>query len=82
LSTGRRMAGESTLVTGFKIELNDRRAWCENHVLHQVTVSWERSDERPNELITEGFLPLHKHAWNLKYYIICVIGQNEILVRS
>jgi len=40
-------------------KFDDDRAWSMNHVLHSVAVSWERGDERPNELIENGFLPLH-----------------------
>src|SRR5262245_20579205 len=76
------MAGERTLVSGFEAEFNDDHTWCEHHVLHQVVVSREGSDKWPNELIADGFLPLHEHAGNLKHHIFRVVGHNAILVRS
>jgi hypothetical protein len=76
------MPCEWTLVSGFKIKLNDRHAWCENHVLDKMTVSREGSDERPHELIAEGFLSLHQRARNLKDHIVSVVRQNAILVHS
>jgi hypothetical protein len=76
------MAGEWTLVFGFKSEFNDDHTWSENHVLHKVAVSRERSDKWPNELLADGFLPLHERARKLKRHIFRVVRHNAILVRS
>src|SRR6185369_12791861 len=67
--TGRSVTGEWPLVVGFKTEFNCNHPRPEDHVLHEVVVSRERSDKRTSELITDGFIPLHEHARNLKHHI-------------
>jgi len=76
------MAGEWTLMLGFKTKFNDDHTWSEHHVLHKVAVSGERSDKWPSELLADGVLPLHKQAWNLQHYIVRVVRHHAILVRS
>jgi len=41
-------------VFGFKSKLNDRNVSSKNYVLHEVAISGESSDERPNELLANG----------------------------
>ena len=76
------MACERARVLGFKTKFNGDHAWSANHVLHNVAVSRERSDKRPNELIADSFLSLHDRARNLKHHIFRVVRHNAILVRS
>src|SRR5262245_35378877 len=76
------MAGEWTLMLGFKTKFNGDHTWSENHVLHDVVVSRERCDKWASELIADGFLPLHEQARNLKHHIFRVVGHNVILVGS
>src|SRR5262249_15770589 len=81
-STGRCMAGEWTLMLGFKTKFNNDHTWSENHVLHKVAVSRGRNDKLPSELLPEGLPPLHKPSPNLRHYIFRVVRHNAILVRS
>src|SRR5262249_61124888 len=60
-----RMAGEWTLMLGFKTEFNVDHTWSENHVFHDVAVFRKSSGKRDSELIADGFLPLHEQARNL-----------------
>jgi hypothetical protein len=76
------MAGEWPQVLGFKTKFNDDHTWSQNHVPYKVAVSRECTDKWPNELIADGFLPLHERLGNLKHHIFRVVGHNAILVRS
>src|SRR5215813_13789071 len=76
------MAGEWTFVLGLKAEFNIDHPWSEDHVLHHVAVSRERSDKWDSELIADGCFPLHKQARNLKHHVFCVVRHNPIEVGS
>src|SRR5215813_2710281 len=76
------MAGEWTLMLGFKNKFNVDHSRSENHAFYNVVVSGERSGKWHSELIADGFLPLHDQARNLKHYIFRVVRHNAIQVRS
>src|SRR5262245_51365297 len=76
------MAGEWPLVLGFKTEFNDNDTWSENHLLHKVGVSRERSDKRPRELIADSLLPLHEETRNVKHDIFRIVRHDAIFVGS
>src|SRR5262249_42428393 len=81
-STGRRMTGEWTLMLGFKTEFNVYHPRSENHFLHEVAVSRERSGKWPGELIADSFLPFHEQARHLQHYIFRIVRHNPIEVGS
>src|SRR5215475_9569486 len=76
------MASERTLVFGFESKLNDCSVSFENYVLHEVAISREGSDERPNELLANGRFPLHQAARNLNRHIVRVVGHDVVLIPS
>src|SRR5262249_56576119 len=76
------MAGEWTLVFGLKGKLNDGSVSFENYVLHEVAISREGSDERPNELLANGRFPLHEDARDLNRHIVRVVGHDTDFIRS
>src|SRR5262249_54557643 len=81
-STGRRMAGEWTLMLGFKNKFNVDHTRSENHAFYDVPVSRERSGKWHSELVADGVLPFHEQTRNLKHYIFRVVRHNAIQVRS
>src|SRR5262245_51778361 len=76
------MAGEWTLVFGFKTKFNVDHTLSENHFCYDVAVSRKRSGKWHSELIADGVLPLHEQARNLKHYVFCVVRHNPIEVGS
>src|SRR5262249_55067823 len=79
-STGRRMACEGALVKGFKTPFNNHHTGSEDHILHNVAVSRERSDKWPDELLADGFASFHASAGDLKHYIFRIVRHDEVHV--
>ena len=76
------MPRELSLMVGFKTPFNDDQTWSVSYVPHDVPVSRKRRDKRPNELIADGFLPLHERARNLKHHVFRVVRHNPVEVGS
>src|SRR5262245_45872652 len=78
---GCRTTLEWTLVFGLETDLDHRDVSSENHVLHDVTISREADDERPNELLAKGRFPLHEAAGNLNGHIVRVVRHDVVYIR-
>src|SRR5262249_38799400 len=76
------MAGERTVVLGFKTEFNGDDAWSRDHVLNTVVVPGERGGKWPSELIADCLPSFHEQARNLKHYIFGVVRHNAVKVCS
>src|SRR5215831_4116568 len=76
------MTRERTLVFGFKSKLDDRNVSFKNYVLHEVAISGKRGDKGPNELLTNGRLPLHETSRNLNRHILRVVRHDAVLIGS
>src|SRR5262249_51253307 len=76
------MTRERTLVFGLKGKLDDRNVSFKNYVLHEVAISGEGSDKGPNELLTNGRMPLHETARNLNRHVLRIVRHDAVLIGS
>src|SRR5262249_25672187 len=76
------MTREGTFVFCFKSKLDDSNVSFKNYVLHEVTISGEGHDERPNELLANGPLPLHQASRNMNRHILRVVRHDAVLIGS
>src|SRR5215469_9942607 len=74
--------GKQALVFGFKTPFDGDNVLSENHILGNVAVSRETSDEWPDELLANGCFPFHEVARKSNGHVFRIVGHDAILVRS